>query len=344
MGGSAISNAQRMDTERYKYVCLEVSKALSSVSCIYNIVKAYKEKDSFGDIDIVIMNFGNIRERVHNMILSNVSLSLDKNKPVEFVKNGPVTSYGILGHQVDLIFEDYLHYDFSCNYYSYNDICNLIGRITHKMGFKFGHDGLWYILRDKDRVIKEILITTNFKLALEVFSFDYERFSQGFNNLQEIFEYISSNSFFNPDIYILQNRNHTARVRDRKRKTYMSFLEYCSNTNFEHIYYFDDDKTKYFELMLNYFPQFKKEYDKAIANDEIRKLAKTKLTTQLIIEHTGLSGKQLGQYISATVDVYKNTQDWYDLIMKTSIKDILKMMDKNYDNIRNISDDDTNIN
>jgi hypothetical protein len=96
--------------------------------------------------------------------------------------------------------------------------------------------------------------------------------------------------------------------------------------------------------MFDYFPEFKKEYDNAIANDEIRKLAKTKLTTQLIIDHTGLSGKQLGQYISATVDVYKNTQDWYNLIIKTPVEDILKMMDKNYDDIRNISSDDTNSN
>lgn len=344
MGGLAIPNAQRMSKERFDEVSRLVKKALSLVTVYSFVVPAYSEKDSFGDIDIVIMNHSDYRVRVHNAIMCNPDLALDKTKPIQFVKNGPVTSYEVLGHQVDLIFENEDSFDFACNYYSYNDLSNLIGRITHKMGFKFGHNGLWYILRDGDRIIKEILITDSYKRALDVFSFSYERYRSGFKNLQEIFEYISSNIYFNPDIYLLENRNHTARVRDRKRKTYMSFLEYCSKTHFEHIYYFDEDKTKYLKMMFDYFPKFKKEYDNAIANDEIRKLAKTKLTTQLIIDHTGLSGKQLGQYISATVDVYKNTQDWYDLIIKTPVEDILKMMDKNYDDIRNISSDDTNSN
>lgn len=331
MGGNAIPNAQRMSKERYLEVCDDLSQTFKYVSKSsqvtgwangdFYIVPAYEDKDSFGDIDIVI---GITKEFDRKQFEKYVIGACFK------VTNGPVTSFEWEGHQVDLIYHSMKDYYFACNYYSYNDISNLIGRITHKMGFKFGHDGLWYIMRDGDYVIQDICITKDFKTALSLFDFDYERFSKGFKNLEEIFEYIVSNPYFNPDIYLLENRNHTARVRDRKRKTYMAFLDYCANNDFKNKYTFQEDKEIYLDMMCSKFPRFRAELALAKNINNTRKMAKSKLTTEIIKEHTGLKDKELGDYIKATVQRYNNTYDWWVIINSLTVDQILELMDFNY--------------
>lgn len=337
MGGSAIENAQRMSKQEYINVCNDLNQTFDFLRINYIvatgwhkgksfIVPAYKEKDSFGDIDIVIET----KEGFSRKDFEDRVIHFDKK-----VVNGTVTSFGYTTeegkiHQVDLIYHPEEDYNFACNYYSYNDLSNLVGRITHKMGFKFGHDGLWYIVRDGDYVVEELCITKDFKTALELFGFSYERFTQGFNNLKEIFEYISSNQYFNPSIYLLENRNHIARMRDRKRKTYTAFLEYCANTHFENIFEFEEDKTTYLEMICSKYPIFRAELALANHKNNMRKQAKSKLTTELIKNHTGFKDKELGDYIKATVNKYSNTYDWWVIINTLSIEQILQLMDYNY--------------
>lgn len=320
MGGNAIPDAQRMSKERFEEVCDAISRKIKFFHVEFFIVPAYSEKDSFGDIDVVIRLDEHVdRVRLESFICEGVR-----------VKNGPVTSFEFMGHQIDFIYHSPEDFDFSCHYYSYNDISNLIGRITHKMGFKFGHDGLWYIMRDGDYVIQDICITKDFKTALSLFNFDYERFSKGFKNLEEIFEYIVSNPYFNPDIYLLENRNHTARVRDRKRKTYMAFLNYCANNDFKNKYTFQEDKEIYLDMMCSKFPRFRAELTLAKNINNTRKMAKSKLTTEIIKEHTGLKDKEFGDYIKATVQRYNNTYDWWVIINSLTVDQILELMDFNY--------------
>lgn len=255
----------------------------------------------------------------------------------EIIHNGPVTSFEYKGFQIDLIFSKTQFYEFSIHYYSYNDICNLIGRITHKMGFKFGHDGLWYILRDGDTKIEDLLITTDFKKALEIFDFSYERFMQGFNNLEEIFQYISTNKYFNPDIYLLENRNHTARVRDKKRKTYTDFLDWCASHSWTNTYQFDENKNVYLPMMFAKFIKFKIAYSHALNDYAQRKAAKAKFPASMITQYTGLTGKKLGAFICKTTGYFEDIRDWYAHIMLLNTWDLLADM---FDNADDLFDDD----
>ena len=339
MGGNCIKDAARMDKERYEYMCTKITQALN---CPYlqnrgtkhfdfKIVDAYREKDSFGDIDVVIeVTTPDTRRKIEWALSHWPEFTFMTNNKVTMVPNGPVTSFGILGHQVDLIYEDEEHYNFACNYYSYNDICNLIGRITHKMGFKFGHDGLWYILRNGDYVVEEICITRDFNKALELFGFSSERFRQGFNNLLEIFEYITSNHYFNPDIYLLNNRNHTARVRDRKRKTYMAFLEHCEQQTFENPYQFKEDKDEYLQMVFSKFPRFRTAHFLAEYIDKMRIQAKAILSTDVIRKHTGLDGIELGNYIKATSNKFVKSYHWHMIVTSRTLEEVLQLMDDNY--------------
>lgn len=318
MGGNAIKNARRLDKDDYFAMVEEVSEILKPYAK-FDIVKAYREKQSFGDMDIVV------QKPKHGWVDWNEILTQSFNSK-EIVHNGPVISFEYKGFQIDLISTPVEHYDFAVNYYSYNDICNLIGRITHKMGIKFGHDGLWYILRDGDTKIADLLITTDFKKALEAFDFSYERFVEGFDNLEDIFNYVSTNKYFNPDIYLLENRNHTARVRDKKRKTYTSFLEWCAEHNWANVYQFESDKNVYLPMMFSKFVKFKIAYSHAIHDHKRHLEAKAKFPTSFVQQHTGLTGKELGAFMSYTTSAFEDKRDWYAHILVLDKWDLMADM------------------
>lgn len=338
MGGKAIKDSVRMDLADYGLLaitmksCFEKFRQKYNLEIKYEIVKAYKEKLDFGDMDIVVSSYSeNFKELVHLWMIESFS----SHENFEYVQNGPVISYSILKRQVDLIFQAPEDYEFACNYFSYNDINNLIGRITDKMGFKFGHDGLWYTYRDGDTVIKKICLTKDFQKALEAFDFDYEAFKNGFNNLDEIFKYVSENKFFNKNLYQLENRNHTARMRDRKRKTYMLFLEYCGNNKFENEYDFNKDPHFFIDMMFEKFPMFLADFVLATQDAELRRASKQQLTNQAIKDHTGLDGIELGKYIQATKSKFMDINQWNFIVITLPIEYIFSIMDFNYKEAKN---------
>ena len=121
-----------------------------------------------------------------------------------------------------------------------------------------------------DRAIQKttIVVTKDFDKALKFLGFDVERFKQGFNNMNEVFEFVVSSTFFNKDAFLFENRNHKARARDKKRSNYLAALEYFKNKK---------DRKKQLSLshMEKEFPNFKTEYrdlEKQIKSDFIDKM------------------------------------------------------------------------
>lgn len=233
MGGTAIKNAKRIDALGYELYCKNINNVIVDIKNSnvfgdfrHEIIKSYRNKPDFGDIDVLIEMLDPSKRKEFD------EQFIKKLKCKESVSNGPVTSHEVEGVQVDLIYSNNQDFDFSSHYYSYNDICNLIGRIAHKMGLKFGHNGLWYIIRSDSHVLHELCLTKNFKEALAIMGYSYDTFKEGFDDLEDIFKYAADTFYFNPSIYLLDNRNHHARVRDRKRKNYMLFLEWCKEKIF----------------------------------------------------------------------------------------------------------------
>lgn len=101
--------------------------------------------------------------------------------------------------------------------------------------------------------------------------------------------------YFNPSIYLLDNRNHIARQRDRKRKTYTDFLEYTKDIQGGYVFL---PKQHYLEMILQQYPDFKKAYDEASIKNEERKIIKSKFNGLKVSELTGLTDKELGMFIA----------------------------------------------
>lgn len=313
MGGNAIKQfgeAVRLLDAEYQEISLDIIARISNDVEQAFVIPSYTNKESHGDMDVIVTTdfwSSTTREKIS-----------DKLNAVGFIKNGEATSYAVplddgRLFQLDIISVPKESAEFAYHYFSYNDLGNLIGRVAHRVGFKFGHRGLEYIVRDPENsnhVVTEISVTKNFTDAIEFLGYDPDRFSNGFDSLDEIFEYAMSSHLATREIYLLENRNNTSRTRDRKRKTYMSFLKYLEERQVgELVPVTQEEKAS---LRVDYlkrsfkFYLFRQQYQQAMDNFYKEKKLKKYFNGKVVGEITGLSGKELSKFMTSFRESYGN--------------------------------------
>lgn len=290
MGGNAIHGARRVGADEYRVLMRRVSAILGQVlpGVRHETIPAYREKLTFGDMDVLVE-----RESLPSDWRHRVAEAL---RSQETVPNGPVCSFEFNRFQVDLITSPKAKFDFALGYFSWNDLGNLVGRIAHKFGFKFGHEGLFYPVRDGDHLVADVLVTDEFSGALSLLGFDASRWEQGFDTLEDVFAYVASSDCFDPAQFPLEHRSHRARVRDAKRPTYTKFLAWVD----EHgplcrRAVIAEDMLRNAFLR---FPDFHSRY--AAAHEALvrQRAAKERFNGRLVGEWTGLTGPALGQLMA----------------------------------------------
>lgn len=129
MGGN-LFKTKRLDRQEYEEACLFISKVLAPMN--YAFTKSFLDKDSFGDIDILVSCTNLAKELFykHGLVLET------NGSPVLIQHKGKQI-------QIDLIQVDNMPY--SLNYYSYGMFCSIIGKIFKSQGFKLNPNGLYYM-------------------------------------------------------------------------------------------------------------------------------------------------------------------------------------------------------
>lgn len=323
MGGNALKNThtRRYNKDEYNHLTTEILDKLTKIlpNRRINVIPSYFQKETFGDMDILIES-NNIPSDWINLINKEFT-------PNEYYKNGEVLSFDYKEFQIDLILSPSKEYDFAFKYYSYNDLGNFIGRIAHKLGLKFGHKGLDYVVRDGSYVIADLNVTQDFEEALQFMDYDVSRYKQGFETVEGIYLYVISTKYFNPEIYAYENRNHAARTRDRKRKLYHEFLTWLTEqfnlSNFQF-----ENKDEYLPLIFSTFPNFKKEYDMTIKQYEKDLIFKTKFNGDIVRNVTGLEGKELGEFMASLKNNFNSKQEFKDWIIRIDQDDIINFINK----------------
>jgi len=334
MGGNALKNTFTRRYQRGEYIDLrdrliEIIRPWSGGRA--EDVRAIHNKDSFGDMDLLV-------ERVDDRDI--ISQIIENLKPKEYVKNGTVFSFECEELQIDLLFTPTEIWETSRTYFAWNDASNLIGRIAKKMCLKYGHKGLSMPLRDGSHMFKEVQISTDPKSILEFLGYDYEAFDRGFDELDDMFEFVASSQYFDPEIFLLDNRNHKSRVRDAKRPNYRAFLKWCETWEGE-AYGWASKKTKGFyanenastrgqyeehlQRAFDYFPEFEERYKEAWRELEDHKLYKEKFNGAIVSEITGAEGKKLGAIMQSII---KNS-DFDDKRAGKSPQECRELADKN---------------
>lgn len=224
-------------------------------------------------------------------------------------RNSNVLSFLFNSFQIDLIFVKSDIFEYSWNYFNWNDVGNLIGRLAKQYGLKHGWQGLYYVQRNGDHVVKEHLLSTQYLDILKCMCLDKYTFFKGFETYQEMFDWFVSSPRFIPDIFKFENLNHTNRVRDRKRKTYNMFLNYLEEIDvgqFEHNLKLTEEEKK--ECVCRWFPFVRKEIEEIDRQIEKANTIKSKFNGKVVSQLTNLVNKDLGSFIQQFK--YKQDSDW----------------------------------
>ncbi len=297
MGGNAIKQAKRQPASIYhtiaSNVVTDLQMALSRL-LVYGhhlnvkaqVIPAYHNKQDFGDIDCVYCVNSSVptNQLLTDSVLTELS-KLGGSSELEFVRNKDVVSLLYHEMQLDLIRVEPEEFDFALGYFSYNDLGNLIGKIAHNFGLKFGHHGLTMPIRENDNhVVGEVILTLNFADALEFLGFDYSRYQRGFNDLVDIFQFVVDSKHFNAQLFSFENMNATARIRDRKRSTYNQFLQFIEQTKPANKWEFDADKTTWMPVIFERFPNTEHIYEQHLKEVVFRREVRRKITEAGLFE------------------------------------------------------------
>lgn len=308
MGGNAMKHVgvTRQPACVYRAITAAVIDKLHalfpSIAC--QPILAYGSKQSFGDSDILIES-----TRLPPDWIEQLKAAF---APRDLIVNGAVVSFDFRSMQIDLVSTPAEEMAFAASYYAFNDLGNLMGRIAHKMGLKYGHDGLWKLLRDKDQVFAEILITRDVAKTFALLGYEHARYLQGFDTLQDVFEFAASTPYFHRQIYLLDNRNAASRVRDAKRPSYTAFLAWIADKPELDRYTWSDwdggrqsperdaeradwEQRIFSELFLEARPQ----YLAALDRHDTHKRAKAAWNGAIVAAQTGYAGRELGDFMAA---------------------------------------------
>lgn len=333
MGGNALSfETKRLSKDDYDDVYVELITALRKYfgPILVARVDSYRDKADFGDLDMLIICESNQRKKeISEFIRAELN-------PKELVLNGGVFSFDVNDFQVDFILApDVETFHFARRYFAWNDLGNFIGRTAHRLGFKYGHDGLKYVVRDVDDpsyVISEVFLTKDHDEALEFLGFSSHDHAMGFDTPEEIFEYAASSPYFSAASFMLSNRNHTARVRDRKRKMYNMCVEYFKekfgvdeNTPVEPL-----DKEAHLLRAFVKFPSFYAAYTNVMSKHIKHKAYKSVFNGLTVGAIYGLEGKELGMKMKTLREFFDafNLQEFVTSLSDTEFEKFVLMLEE----------------
>ena len=346
MGGNLLKTwnlpEKRIPTDEYNRIQEELStKFKKDFSCNRPVggshilvAPSIRAKKDHGDLDIIMGRYEDPDIEIYFGGYKNFAAYLEHEFGYKPFKNSNVYSFPYQGFQVDVTFHPMSDLFMAYNYSSWGDLGNIMGRVFHKMGLHFGHSGLSFWIRqglfdnnlqwsDSDHIYEKIVLTNNMKEICEIGGFDYERWCEGFNIEENAFRFVIDSKYFHPDLFQLENLNHTNRTRNRKRGMYMRFIEYVNNTYWKPSQYPFKSKQEYSLLMQCKY----KHLQNAISNYrliyEIDKIVSAKVNGKLVMEWCGLTEKD-GKLVGAIMNKVRELGKYK--LLEMSSEDIINLV------------------
>jgi hypothetical protein len=341
MGGKALKHAvtRRFMRDEFIAVTNEIVKMLNAKPdpLAASLVRHYASKESFGDADFLIPT--------HHTSKELADLIRRKFSPTELVvTNASVLSFDYKELQVDLILSPASEYLFATNYYAFNDLGNFIGRTANRLGFKFGHNGLWYRFYDPGNsalMFRELLVTDHFTSALRFLGYDsnaYHLSKDYFQTPEDIYKYAATSEHFDPASYLLENRACEGRRRDKTRPMYNGMLgwlhktypELAANPTPKRA-----DREFHLQRALQAFPEFKQAYRDAEIDLAEQKAWKRVFCGENYTAAVGVTGPELGK-LMARHRVYFETHGltrWASTLTIDTFTTLIKALEENNDTV-----------
>jgi hypothetical protein len=269
-----------------------IETAVSGTEIQFLPMRTFKDKMSYGDLDFVVGLPSSVDEAKRHSIEEHLN-ELLSGSSYDIVRNGSVSSFAMeLGNneqfQIDLNYVDIDDFEVAYLYHGNGDLGNLLGRIFAGIGLKYRHTGLYYIHRNEDNIIGDILLTNDTQKIYSVIGLKMP--DEPFETREDVFNFVTSSPFFHPSFFIFDNRNNQDRQRDSKRPNYRAFLEYIDQRD----YRVKPLAGKDFGMsMVFHFGKVAQLFN-LMKGEASRVLAKSVIDPLMIEQSTGLVGKDLG--------------------------------------------------
>lgn len=309
MGGNALKDhgARRVTAAEAKEVSVKVCAAIDEIflehgfDCKSRMIESYRQKADYGDLDIVVME-----EAMRAIGLREVAAALEAKLGCEmpYYQHNPSSGNISVGYpmgegclQVDLIFAEGKSIDTAYRYFSWNDLGNLITILARQMDkLGFGQSGLTAYIKEDSLLLGTVTFTHDFDAALEFMGYDPERHRKGFDTLEEIYEFAVSTPYFDRDVFLLENQNHAARARNRKRSTYSGFLKWIAERDLPQYQW--PERGHWMEKAMATFPGGLVQRHELGERERKRKEAIQVYNGSMVSALTGLKGEKLGLFMN----------------------------------------------
>ncbi|MFN0201328.1 MAG: hypothetical protein ACKVTZ_07395 [Bacteroidia bacterium] len=316
MGGNAIKMSRRYAAAEYYVAQKEIENILKQANVCYYFVRPYSQKDSFGDMDILIQKEEDAHYR--NKIVQLFSYQ-------EIHKSGDVWSINYEKLQVDFIFVNKREWELSKYFFDFNDLGALVGKIARFHKLKFGFQGLEFELYYREKKA-EFLISLEPEKIFDFLGFDVARYQQGFETLEEVFQYVVDSRYYNHATFEKVLEKEGQRTTDTQRPSYQRFLKYIENHRVELQRPDVEDVLQrvdaYFDTNLQTQIAEKK------AEIDLDILVHEKFNGHHVIAHLGLEGKELGATMQKFHASFADKQAKQAFILNNSLEEILTYLKK----------------
>jgi hypothetical protein len=307
MGGHALktTNQERLERKDYLIIEKEVIKKIEIILDCYYIPRYFDDKETFGDLDIL---YDSDDDEIY---LKIVALLESK----ECVKNDNIFSCEYKLFQVDFIKTDPVHIECNKCFLDYGSFGEITSKMFKKYELKYGHNGLYmkvYHNHDRCKLITKICLTTNPKEVFDYIGLEYEKFKNGFNTQEEMFDFIVKCNYFDKNIYVTDDPNYLQKTKEKKRPVYKNFVDYITDKEYpvnNYIKYCDENKTEYQINTIRLFDKedvFNEENIKYQNQIKIKSIYNGKLVNNL----TKYENKELGTFMKNFKEKIENFDEY----------------------------------
>jgi len=325
MGGKALTQygvlTERKNTISFNKIGNYIkNKLFTDLELETTVVKCYHTKADHGDLDLLIKITGEFNKK--NIDFRSYIINTFKPNAIHY--GGGVYSFDYDNFQIDFIPIRESNWNVAQTYYSYDPLGNIMGKTYHKFNLSYGWEGLYYKFRNfNGRNSHNILISKDPEKIFEFGDYDYNRYLNGFDNLEEIFTFVINTRYFDADIFKMENLRHIDKKRNRKRKSYNVFLNYLKENNITTKFGFNKDKSVYIPLIDEYFPEAEliQKLELLEKKNAINKALSEKFNGKVVMKWLPeLKGKELGNAMSRFSEFIGN--DYVNFILTNNINKI----------------------
>ena len=221
MGGRALKNTytRRYSKQEFETVSKELIDIIEQRYARAATPLYYHNKETFGDIDIIVdIDGASYLDSGGDFIRSYIQKTF---KPNEIFHNGNCYSFDYKEVQVDFMCVPSEDYDSNYHYLAFNDLGNYIGRIAHRLGLKYGQEGLWYNHYLKGQNLGKVMISKDYREIFNFFDLDYDRWLEGFDELEDTFKFVTTSRYFDTEMF--QLRSEESRVWKEGRSRWSAY-------------------------------------------------------------------------------------------------------------------------